>query len=512
MKYRRMVIVVIIFGIFFRFWQVAGNFHFMMDEERDALIFARVFRAGHIPLIGGSIPGGLYVGPVYTWISSILLFVFKYDYSRLGYVSAFISSLSLIFLYLAAKKTFGERVSLLALVVYSFSFLIVEFNKRYWPPTFAPSLFIIIWYALTISETRKRLSFIIISVCLIIGVQSDPSNVAIFFTVIIYYLFSKKHVGRAVGLFSVVVFSHLPLFIFEIRHKFFLTHALIKFLTHPTSKTHVLLGQNLIKLGDEIAKVYARIFYVGNRDIAIQFPPEVPLLALRQAISPWLLGIAFAIFIFSLFILIKNNNATSRFLKIYVLVMIVGIFCYNIFFPGYTYEWFFTVSLPVLVVLAGLVFSRLNDFTATFLIILFIIINSLNNLQTTNSFPYDKKIELLSFAKGYVGHDEYSLISLGKIYFYNGYRYLADQINFPPVKSYMDVYYEWLYPKSSAVLHPKKIVLMVNYSDFETPDFWKKKKVFDTHILAEKTMYPMSVFIIDNSSGWFNRIKYDYFK
>lgn len=508
-----MAIIVIIFGVFFRFWQAAGNFHFMMDEERDALIFARVFRAGHVPLIGGSIPGGLYVGPIYTWISSVLLFLFKYDYAQLGYVSAFVASVSLVFLYLAAKNTFNKKIAFFTLTIYAFSFLIVQFNKRYWPPTFAPAIFIFVWYGLTIFAKRKKLSLLIIIFALIIGVQSDPSNVATFLAVIIFFFLSQKNRRSAFLIFSSVALSHLPLLIFEVRHKFFLTQAIIKFLFHPASKTHITIAPNLIKLGDEIAKVTLRIFYVaGNRDLAVQFPPEVPLLAARHAIPLTLLIMSLAIFIASLWLLFREKSAVSRFLKIYLLVMIFGIFCYNIFFPGYTYEWFFTVSLPVLSLLAGICLFRMGDFVSYLLITIFIIVNSLNNLQAKNSFAFDKKKELMNFAKAVVGRDDYSLISLGQIYFYGGHRYLADEINFAPVKSYMDSYYEWLYPRASALQHPKKMVVVVNYSEFETHEFWRKKELFEKHVIAKKTIYPMSVFIVDNSNGWFNKIKYDYFR
>lgn len=192
MKRRMVIFTVIAVGVILRFWHVTSHFHFMMDEERDALIFARVFKDGHIPLIGGSIPGGLYVGPIYTWLSSIFLFIFRFDYSKLGIVAAIVSSLSLPALYVSLKKLFNERIAVYSLIIYSFSYLIVEFNKRYWPPTFAPSFFIFILYAISIYKEKRFKSLLIIITSLAIGLQSDPSNAALLISVILYFIFVLK--------------------------------------------------------------------------------------------------------------------------------------------------------------------------------------------------------------------------------------------------------------------------------------------------------------------------------
>jgi len=353
MKTKYLIILIIAVGIFLRFWQVANVFHFMMDEERDALIFARVFKTGHIPLIGGSIPGGLYVGPIYTWISAILLFMFNYDYSRLGLISAFASSVSLPFLYFAVKKIINKKVALISLIIYSFSFLIVQFNRRYWPPTFAPTFLILILYAFSIWKEKLKMSFSIITISLIIGVQSDPSNVAILIAVFLYLFFILKEKLKSAVLLGLVIASQLPLFIFELRHNFFLFHAIINFLSPKpgSGKTHFL---NIVKLFEEISKTFTRIFFVpGNRDLSFQFPPEPALVATRNNIPFQVLLIFLIILMVGFYFLIRQKSKESRFVSIFMIVVFFGITIYNIFFPGYTYEWFFTVALPTLALIAG---------------------------------------------------------------------------------------------------------------------------------------------------------------
>lgn len=528
---KKIVIAIIVIGIFLRFWRVAENFEFMMDEERDALIFARVFKSWHIPLIGGSIPGGLYVGPIFTWISSTLLFLFKYDYSKLGFVSAFVSSFSLLFLYISVKKIFNEKIAIYSLIVYSFSYLIVEFNKRYWPPTFAPSFFIFILYAISIypsslprpsvafseggSFPRKRESivpFLVICLSLIVGLQSDPSNAAIFIAVLAYFAFVLKRKKDALKIFLAIVVSHLPLFLFEIRHGFFLSNAIFKFFS-PNIGKGIEHFFSLQKLLSEIAKVLSRIIYVGTpNDIAVQFPPEPALLAIRNNIPSLWLFLSLVVFFLGVTFLIRKQEIKRKFIIVFLGVVFVGIAFYNYFFPGYTYEWFFTVTLPALVICFALTLEKLKKEFTIFILCLFSILNISAVIFGTNSYSYDKKMELLKWAKSEIKNEKYSLVSLGGVYVYSGYRYLADQIDFSPVKSYMDSYFEWLYKVPSEEKHPEKILVVINYSEFEQERFWDKYRLFSAHKISSKVIYPIEGMIVDNSSGWLNKTNYDYFK
>lgn len=510
-KKRFAVIALVTVGVVLRFWRASELFHFMMDEERDALIFARVFKDGHVPLIGGSIPGGLYVGPIYTWISAIFLWIFQYDYSKLGFISALISGLSLPFLYLAVKKIFNERIAIFSLAIYSFSFLIVQFNRRYWPPTFAPSIFVFVLYAISIMNEKPRLSFWIIIVGLVFGLQSDPSNAATFLAVIIYMAFSLKEKIKAAKVFAFIVLSHLPLFVFELRHNFFLTKAILKFFT-PSGGFATFHMFSFQKLITEAARTFSRILYIfGNRDLAVQFPPEPPLVALRAQIPLLFLFLAGALLLIGIVLIFRQKRRESSFIKIFFIVILIGISFYNYFFPGYTYEWFFTVSLPTFAILLGLFLSELKKEIAIFLIVVFSLNNINNNFFVGNSYAYSKKIHILKLAKPKVISESYSLISLGKTYVYSGYRYLANQEHMIPRKSYMDVYYEWLYPKASLAKHPAMILVVVNFSPFENITFWKKYQMFKKHEIASKSFYPLEAIIIDNRDGWFNKTKYDYF-
>lgn len=511
-KETKVVIAIISIGIILRFWQVTSNFQFMMDEERDALIFARVFKTGHIPLIGGSIPGGLYVGPIFTWISSVLLFLFKYDYSRLGLVSALVSSVSLPFLYLGIKKIINEKVALISLALYSFSYLIVEFNKRYWPPTFAPSFLIFIIYAISIYKEKRKLALFIICASLIIGLQSDPSNAAIFIAVIIYFLFVLREKKDALKIFLATVISHLPLFLFEIRHNFFLANAILKFFSPHGGKVteHIF---NFSKLGSEIGKTLSRTLYVGTpKDLAVQFPPEPALLAIRNNIPAFWIGVSLLIFALGMIFLAKKKKTEGKFIIIFLVIVLLGITFYNYFFPGYTYEWFFTVALPVLVICFACFINRFKKEVVLFSLFLFSFLNIGFVIFGINSYSYTKKIELLKWASGEIKDEKYSLISLGGVYVYSGYRYLVDQVNFTPVKSYMDSYFEWLYKNPSEEKHPAKILVIVNYSEYENKIFWQKYRLFSAHKISSKIDYPLEAIIVDNSSGWLNQTTYDYFK
>jgi hypothetical protein len=163
-------------------------------------------------------------------------------------------------------------------------------------------------------------------------------------------------------------------------------------------------------------------------------------------------------------------------------------------------------------IIASVLLARFNLSVTVALLAIFSLVNIFGNINVQNSFAYDKKIKLLASAKKELNGVSYSLISLGKTYVYSGYRYLTDQLEFPPVKSYMDAYYEWLYPKKSAPEHAKRILVVVNYSEFEDEKFYAKYTMFKKHEIISFRDYPIETMVVDNSSEWFNMINYDYFK
>jgi hypothetical protein len=498
-------LIIIIVGIFFRFYRVKELFYFTMDEERDAFIFARVFKEGHIPLIGGSIPGGLYVGPIYTWISSIFLFLSKFDYSNLGFISAVIAGLSLPLLYLAVKRLFDKKVALYSLIIYSFSFLCVQFNKRYWPPAFAPSLFIFILYALSIYREKRTAAILVISLSLIVGLQSDPSNAATFLAVIIFFLFvlkAKKEVALVVG---AVVFSHLPLFIFELRHNFFLVNAALKFFSPRSSSVSASpVESGLFRLIQEISLVFGRMFYIfGNRDFSVQFPPEMQTQNIKL-VPLWFVITGAVMFIFSVYFLWQKKTLGSKFLTIFIGSIVIGITVYNIFFPGYIYDWFFTVALPAYAVATAVLLSKVKPIFSLSLVLIFVAINSYTNLNVNNSYGYGKKIALLSAAKKELKGQKYALIYLGKKHKYDGYRYLVSQHNFEPVKSYMDPYYEWLYKTPSSKKYPVKILAVINLREINEKAYRAKYQKLQKYKIYSATEYPIQILLIDNSTFWYS--------
>jgi len=77
------VVIILFLAIFIRFNRVSELGYFMMDEERDGFLVSRML-VDHRPLlIGGSIPGGINVGPMFFYISAI-----PYYLSRLNPIGA----------------------------------------------------------------------------------------------------------------------------------------------------------------------------------------------------------------------------------------------------------------------------------------------------------------------------------------------------------------------------------------------------------------------------------------
>src|SRR3989344_2781477 len=226
---------------------------------------------------------------------------------------------------------FNSKVAVLAALFYTFSYLTVIYNRTWWPLTFSPLVSIISYFSLfQIVRTKNLKWFIPLTLALIVGVQSDPSNFSILITSIIVILFFKiplKNFSAALA-FLLFIFSHIPLLIFDLRHDFLNSKAILRFFSgqsgscinfdpHVLWDTLFLVPQNAV-----------RFFWVfGNKDAAYQIhPSDVFINAKYSAIPIYMLYVAaivLLIFLFFSFRTPKKNPAAF----IISLHMTISVFC-----------------------------------------------------------------------------------------------------------------------------------------------------------------------------------------
>ena len=217
------LVIVTVVAALIRFYELPYRQYWMVDEERDAFIVKKILVDKHPTLIGGALPGGFYLAPGYFYISAVFYYLSDLNPIGMGRVAAAISVISIPILFIITKAMFNSKVAVLAALFYTFSYLAVIYNRTWWPLTFSPLVSIISYFSLfQIVRTKNLKWFIPLTLALIVGVQSDPSNFSILLTSIIVILFFRiplKNFSVALAIFLFIV-SHIPLLIFDSRHDF----------------------------------------------------------------------------------------------------------------------------------------------------------------------------------------------------------------------------------------------------------------------------------------------------
>ena len=86
------------------------------------------------------------------------------------------------------------------------------------------------------------------------------------------------------------------------------------------------------------------------------------------------------------------------------------------------------------------------------------------SLTLQNHLGLQAKIETLQTVRSEITSSPFRLDVVGGCYPFEGYRYLSQALGITPVVSYMDPYFEWLYPETSNQ-DPVASVLLIDRQD-----------------------------------------------
>src|SRR3990167_4939089 len=120
----------------------------MFDEERDAFIVKRILVDKHFTLIGGSIPGAFYLAPGYFYISAFFYFLSGLNPTGPALVASSLGVLSTLLIFTLSNKFFDKKTAVFASLFYCVSYLVIGYNRTWWPLTFGPIISLITYYSL----------------------------------------------------------------------------------------------------------------------------------------------------------------------------------------------------------------------------------------------------------------------------------------------------------------------------------------------------------------------------
>lgn len=268
-KNREIFILIFLIFIagFFRFYNLEKRAVFFADEERDAYVVAKtIITDHHLTLIGPSTSvGNIYLGPAWYYFLLPWYLIFRGDPIAAPVAISFIGVLTTILFYIFGKEIFNQKTGFIAALIYGSSSYLISITNRAWNPSLIPITSLIFIYSLyKLKHDHKNFWWgIVVSIGL--GVQFHLTAFLYFPALIIFLLIYKLKISKKFLVLGSLFFVFLisPLIIFDLKHNFWNTKAIIIFLKN------IFLGLNF---GNQ--KIYFAPYY-----LSIFYPPLIFLLA-----------------------------------------------------------------------------------------------------------------------------------------------------------------------------------------------------------------------------------------
>lgn len=224
------LVLVILLGIFLRFYELSGFATFLADQGRDAIVIKRIITGQHFPAIGAPTSlGQVYLGPFYYYFIAPWLLLFRFQPVGLAFGVAFFSSLYLLINYFIVKKLFDKKVALVSTIFLSFSSVLIDFSHYSWNPNLLPLFTLLtVYFVIKSLKNNKWYYFALAGTFLSFCIQLHYLALFLIPSFGFLYLISlfkslKQLFSKFVNLFALVAFFIIfssPLIIFDLRHNF----------------------------------------------------------------------------------------------------------------------------------------------------------------------------------------------------------------------------------------------------------------------------------------------------
>lgn len=230
------LVAILAIGFFFRTFDIIGRFDFAHDGDLYSWIFKDIVVNHHLRLIGQlTTAPGIFIGPAYYYLIIPFMLLTKMDPMGAIIPITIIGILTVFSYFFVFSKLFNKAVGLIAGFLYATLLSNVQFDKRVVPST--PTNIWVIWYFYTIVMIARGNYSVLPILGILIGLiwHIHIALIPALIAIPVAMLVSKKMptLKQTAIFFAVAFVSSLPLIIFEARHNFQQTFALIHNFTTP---------------------------------------------------------------------------------------------------------------------------------------------------------------------------------------------------------------------------------------------------------------------------------------
>lgn len=449
---------ILLIALLLRLFRLTELFHFTMDEELIAWRAWGLFELKRPFLIGGISPLQIHLPPYFYYFSSLLLWPFRFDPVGWGWWAGLFSLGTIYLLYRYSGN-------LIAPLLYATSLTAVMFDRHYWPLVFNPLFTLLILWAL------KKKRDLILMLTLVAAVTADPSNLVLVLFVI---LANRRALLKHLWLGAVLFLA--PLLLFDLRHQWQNFSGISRLLEQAGDKPPNFGGLLLLP------QSLARFWYTAQTNLIEVYSYCISYAQARlSGINIWFLLAAVIVIILAIR---RQREIRLLLLSYFVGLGIFGLLGFSLF------DHYLTGLMPVWAMLTAMIVKRLPKIIGIAAVTIFLIVNLYQFSRVDNPYSLKHKKDLIKWANQYLVGSDWALESESKCHRENGLRYLFELSGHPPVQSFMDPNFAWLYPNPPAVAKPEKTLLVTDKNDLPT-----------LPVISQSTFGAMKVYILENSNN-----------
>jgi hypothetical protein len=477
-------LIVVIIGFFFRSHMIlAGDFWFTPDQARDMILARDVVNFHKLILIGArSGVEGIFHGPLWIYMISIPFAIFNGDPQKVSYFYVLFSLIILCSAFFAIYKLYNKWAALLILIVMSFAGSLYSIindtsNAHGLPLVLIGYLVSIIYF---VRGRDKALLFAVFFAGLAFEFQAAFAIFLLPYTILSAFIIRRSVFKlKNIILYGLVyAVSLISLILFELRHQFVETNAVLRMLFNPTvlkpMKGYEQYGSLWFRIQDRFsALISAPSSFLVKQDLILYFLAVI------------IIGIG-------LFLVIKNKKQIYR--REFVFLFIFPIFVYFLYIIYPLPIWsHYTFAIPIImafifVLSSVIIWQKLVGKILIFAFLLYSIFLTYFNLTVMYRAPYvpvtdGSYVNQLKLADGVFKQAN------GREFSYFVYA--------PPVVTYGMDYLLWWRGKNVYKYYPTNIkkpglmflIMYPNDSDKSAHAYWTKNKIRTTAKILSTKVY-----------------------
>ncbi|MFH1827342.1 MAG: hypothetical protein ABH812_02860 [bacterium] len=265
-KMKKEILLLILFVVIFIALRTVNFSYYLTfigwDQAEHAILALDVFRNKGLVLIGPPITAvsylgrQIFIGPIMTYLMIFFMQMGNWNPIMASYIFMVFCALMIVPLYYGVKWLIGKKTAWIMVIIYSLLPYYLNYTRFLWNPNFQFALMPILFLFMGLYKKNKNSWFLFLtSLWLGILLQLHYQFIISIILIAIYYFIVKKESPKKLLIFiGGLSIGFLPIFIFELRHQFYLTKTITLFFQHIKeldirgNRNHYILSLSFISL------------------------------------------------------------------------------------------------------------------------------------------------------------------------------------------------------------------------------------------------------------------------